>query len=164
VISAGIVAVPTLVPVPAARGGVTPGGSGPLNEDNKLTSLLPGKVTVAGVAACGANTGVALVVSVPGAAAGAAFEAAPAAVIPCPSPAPPYAPSPDIKPFSKSPVTRAVPPPTIILAVKGLITPPEPIVKAAPASIGSMLSRKPASGSPVLGFIVNEPPCAIAMA
>ena len=40
----------------------------------------------------------------------------------------------------------------------------EAIVNPAPITIGKMRDKKPASGKPVSGLMVNEPPCDIASA
>ena len=90
--------------------------------------------------------------------------AAPCAPIldnPAPRPAPPYAPRPAINPFFRSPVAIAVPPPTIPAAIIG----PTPGImeRPSPATIGRIEDKKPASGRPVWGLIVREPPCAMAM-
>ena len=81
---------------------------------------------------------------------------------PAPKPAPPYAPNPAIKPFCKLPVANAVPPPTRPADIKGVNAPPDAIDKPAPISVGSNEDKKPASGKPVSGLIVKDPPCAIA--
>ena len=74
-------------------------------------------------------------------------------------PAPPKAPRPAIRPLLKSPVI-AVEPAATIPAASGA---PIPVAaRPKPISVGSNLLRKPASGKPVCGLIVSEPPCAIA--
>ena len=72
--------------------------------------------------------------------------AAPELIKDSPKPAPPYAPRPAIKPFFKSPVASAVPPP-ISKAAAGA---PIPVAaKAIPPSIGKIEDKNPASGNPV---------------
>ena len=84
---------------------------------------------------------------------------APAAARPSPIPAPPNAPIPAIKPFLTLPVANPVAPPTSKAADK----PPVIGANNAPAIIGKIALKNPASGSPVCGLMVNEPPCAIAI-
>ena len=74
-----------------------------------------------------------------------------------------------MRPFWRSPVIAVVPAPTIRPAVAALppnvATRPEPgrtKLSPTPASIGSSFLRNDASGSPVWGFTVSEPPAAIA--
>ena len=95
---------------------------------------------------------------------------APVAARPCPIPAPPNAPRPAIKPLLRLPVARPVRPPTVSAVVKGLEAKKAREVPAvigasnAPATIGKILDRKPASGRPVSGLMLNDPPFAIASA
>jgi hypothetical protein len=64
-----------------------------------------------------------------------------------------------MRPFCRLPVATVIPPPTIIAAIGA----PTPVaISAAPATIGRILDRNPASGSPVSGLMVKDPPCAIA--
>ena len=98
----------------------------------------------------------------------AATVPAPAAVKEAPKPAPPYAPKPAIRPFSKLPVAKPVIPPTVMAVAKGVAArkakevPAVSGANAIPARIGKMLSKNPASGRPVSGLIVREPPFFIA--
>ena len=84
---------------------------------------------------------------------------APAAPAPIPkppaSPEPPNAPRPAIRPFSRLPVAIAVPPPTTAAVSMGGMPKKVP---ATPRIVGSRSSRKPASGRPVVGLVVSEPP------
>ena len=74
-------------------------------------------------------------------------------------PAPPKAPRPAIRPLLKSPVS-AVCPAATIPAASGA---PIPVAaRPKPMSVGRSLPSQPASGRPVCGLIVREPPCAIA--
>ena len=91
---------------------------------------------------------------------------------PSPSPAPPYAPIPAMRPLDRSPVAKAVAPPIAIPVPAAAPTPnklptavPTPganALSAKPAIAGKILFKKPASAKPVSGLIVKEPPCAIA--
>ena len=111
-------------------------------------------------------TGVAAVAALASAAGpGIAAPAAPAApAVPAPAaprpkppaiPEPPNAPRPAIRPFSRLPVARLVPPPTTAAVSMGGMPKNVP---ATPRMVGSMSSRKPASGRPVIGLVVSEPP------
>ena len=65
---------------------------------------------------------------------------------------------PDIRPCvtlpDLMPEYRPIPPPTS----KAADIPPVNGARATPAIIGRIVLRKPASGSPVRGLIVNSPP------
>ena len=49
-------------------------------------------------------------------------------------------------------------PPPIKGATQGAAAPPVAAVTPIPTAIGKILLKKPASGKPVLGLIVSEPP------
>ena len=104
---------------------------------------VPGTVAAAGAAAAPVS----------------AEPAAPALAPPMPRPAPraepPNAPRPAIRPFSRLPVAIPVPPPTTAAVSMGGMPKKVP---ATPRMVGSMSSRKPASGRPVIGLVVSEPP------
>jgi hypothetical protein len=49
-------------------------------------------------------------------------------------------------------------------AINGVSAPPEATDKPTPISVGKSFERKPASGKPVSGFVVSDPPWALASA
>jgi hypothetical protein len=49
-------------------------------------------------------------------------------------------------------------------AIKGVNAPPDATDKPTPISVGKSFDKKPASGKPVSGLMVNEPPWALASA
>lgn len=152
----------------AATGGAT-GGTVPVTRAPSGTRADAGVAT--GATATGATIG-ACVAIVPTSATGGSGcpAAALSGAVPAPAiepikPAPPYAPRPAIKPLRKLPVARPVAAPTPRPAVKAELNKPTPAgPSAAPATIGRIARRKPASGRPVSGLVVSVPPCARASA
>ena len=94
------------------------------------------------------------------------FDTRSVPALPSPRPpaseAPPHAPRPAMRPLPRSPpeamVPAAVPPRASAHVGRPKAAP------RAPRSVGRILPRKPASGRPVCGLMVSEPPWAMARA